>query len=148
MALIFNSNDLITENNKLHIFANLALDLAPVGMNVCLGDSLQDYALIRLDRKSNRTPLKVRTRGQVTISDQLFLVGHPLGLPLIYSPSASVNENTNLVEGMLVGGEKDLETNENGHFQKYITYTPTNKSDKLKGESITRIKFILPFMLK
>jgi len=111
-------------------------------------DNLQDYAIIRLDRKSKRTPLKVRTSGQLATSDQVFLIGHPLGLPLIYSPSASINENTNLVEGILVRGEKDLETNETGQCQKYITYTPKKKSDKLKGESVTRIKFILPFMLK
>lgn len=248
VAMIFGSDDLITENNQLLIFANLLEDLPPVGMNICPNErfadhhayrracsgflisedllataghcfesqyycdnqliafdvdadseisrgfktsekniyhckeivspvydrgSLQDYAIVRLDRKSDRVPLKLRTKGSVSTNDQVFLIGHPLGLPLVYSPQAAISENvdplffkarvnsfhgnsgspifnakTQLVEGILVRGEEDVESDETRQCQKYIKYFPANESDKLRGESVTRIKFILPFLLR
>jgi hypothetical protein len=246
VALIFNSNDLITVNNQLVIFANLLEDLPPVGINICpqerfashhayrnacsgflVGpdllvsaghcfedqyfcdnqliafdvdaasetprgfktnekniyhckeiiaqvhdrESLQDYALIKLDRKSERAPLKMRTSGSLSLNDQVFLIGHPLGLPLNYTGASAIGENsqpnffkarvdsfhgnsgspifnsqTQLVEGILVRGELDSEMDANRHCQKYIQYTPASGGDKYKGESITRIKFIEPFL--
>ncbi len=91
-----------------------------------------DFALIKLDRKvSDRTPLKMKTNGAPEIGDELFVMGHPSGLPLKYADGAkvfSVEENyfsTNLdtfggnsgspvfnaktleVEGILVRGDAD-----------------------------------------
>jgi hypothetical protein len=246
VAMIFNSDDLITENNQLIIFANLLLEPPPIGINICPNerfanhhayraacsgflvgpdllvsaghcfesqfscdnqliafdldadsevsrgfttderniyrckeviahiydeDRLQDYAVVRLDRKSDRMPLQLRTRGKISKKDKVFLIGHPLGLPLVYSAPAELvknmnprffkarinsfhgnsgspvfNAKTHLVEGILVRGEEDLETNEDGQCQKYIKYSPDKEVDKLKGESVTRIKFILPFL--
>jgi hypothetical protein len=246
VALIFNSDDLITENNQLLIFANLLLDLPPVGMNICPNEryadhhayksacsgflvgkdllataghcmdnqfscdnqliafdvdadseisrgfktqeeniyhckeivahfkqkgSMKDYAVIRLDRETDRQPLKVRTSGKITTKDQVFLLGHPLGLPLVFSPSAEISDNSNpvyfktrvnsfrgnsgsplfnaktfLVEGILVRGEEDLQFDEINQCQRYAKYLSTDVDFKLKGESVTRIKYILPFL--
>lgn len=246
VALIFNSDDLITDHGDLLIFANLLQDPPPIGINVCSNErfaehhayksacsgflvaddllataghcfdsqfscnnkliafdvdedseitrgfqtnknnifhckaivahvhekeSLQDYAVIRLDRKTNRTPLKIRKRGKISSKDQIVLIGHPLGLPLVYSPNAVIIENSNplffktrvnsfhgnsgspiinastfQVEGILVRGQEDLETDVTNKCQRYKKYSSTNAQDKLKGEDVTRIKYILPFL--
>jgi V8-like Glu-specific endopeptidase len=246
VAIIFSSDDLITENDKLLIFANCLNDPPPYGMNTCSSErfanhhayrsacsgflvaedllataghcfetqyscdnqliafdvdsnseisrgfkvdqkniyhckeivaqaynrnTLQDYAIIKLDRKSERAPLQMRTSGEILDNEQVFLIGHPLGLPLTYSPAAKIvddsnsiffkaqvnafhgnsgspvfNAKTQLVEGILVRGEEDVERDSTGSCEKYIKYLSTNDVDKLKGESATRIKYILPFV--
>lgn len=246
VALIFNSDDLITDHGQLLIFANLLLDVPPVGKNICPNErfaehhayqspcsgflvapdllataghcfdsqyscdnkliafdvdadseiprgfqteenniyhckeivahfhekgSMQDYAVIRLDRKSERTPLKMRMKGKISKKDQVVLIGHPLGLPLIYSPNAVINDNSNpiffktkvnsfrgnsgspifnartlLVEGILVRGQIDLKFDKAESCQRYMKYSSTNPIDKTKGEDVTRIKHILPFI--
>lgn len=246
VALIFNSDDLITDHGDLLIFANLLLDTPPTGMNVCPNErfaehhayksacsgflvapdllataghcfdnqfacdnkliafdvdadseinrgfqtnknnifhckkivahfhetgSMQDYAVIRLDRKSERTPLKIRMKGKISNKDQVVLIGHPLGLPLIYSPNAVISDNSNplffktkvnsfrgnsgspifnartlLVEGILVRGQIDLKFDKAENCQRYIKYSSTDPIDKSKGEDVTRIKHILPFI--
>jgi hypothetical protein len=124
-----------------------------------------------LDRETDRQPLKVRTSGKITTKDQVFLLGHPLGLPLVFSPSAEISDNSNpvyfktrvnsfrgnsgsplfnaktfLVEGILVRGEEDLQFDEINQCQRYAKYLSTDVDFKLKGESVTRIKYILPFL--
>lgn len=246
VALIFNSDDLITEHGQLLIFANLLLDVPPVGKNICPNErfaehhayqstcsgflvapdllataghcfdgqyscdnkliafdvdadseiargfqtdekniyrckeivahfhekgSMQDYAVIKLDRQSDRAPLKIRMKGKISIKDQVVLIGHPLGLPLIYSPNAVINENSNplffktqvnsfrgnsgspifnartlLVEGILVRGQIDLKFDDTNQCQRYIKYSTADRKDKSKGEDVTRIKYILPFI--
>ena len=131
----------------------------------------QDYAVIRLDRKTNRTPLKIRSRGKISSKDNLFMIGHPLGLPLTYSPNGKISENndelffktkinsfhgnsgspvfnakTFEVEGILVRGEVDLKTDDKNHCQRYVKYSSSNKEDNLKGEGVTRIRSIIPFL--
>lgn len=246
VALIFNSDDLITEHGQQLIFANLLSDTPPVGQNVCsdelfathhayrsacsgflVGEDLlataghcfedqyacdnqliafdvdsdseisrgfkaidkniyrcqeiishvydfetkQDYAVVRLDRKSERTPLKLRTSGKISLNDKVAMIGHPLGLPLVYSPGSEVIENSNplyfktkinsfhgnsgspifnaktfLVEGILVRGEEDFKMDKVNDCQRYMKYSSTNDADKLKSEGATRIQFILPFI--
>jgi V8-like Glu-specific endopeptidase len=53
---------------------------------------LQDYALIRLDRKvEDRTPLKYRTKGRVRVNTPLVVIGHPSGLPTKIADEARVS---------------------------------------------------------
>ena len=131
-------------------------------------ESKQDYAVIRLDREADREPLAIRIKGKISNKDQTLLIGHPLGLPLIYSPNAVINENSNryyfktrvnsfhgnsgspifnartlLVEGILVRGEVDIKYDNSQKCQRYIKYT---LADATKGEDVTRIKYILPFI--
>ncbi len=57
--------------------------------------SSEDWALIRLDRKvENRTPLRLR-RSLVPLRSGVFVMGHPVGLPLKYADGASVTEYEN-----------------------------------------------------
>lgn len=115
-----------------------------------------DYALIRLDRKVNRRPLKVRRKGKVSKGDKLFVIGHPTGLPtkialngkvkgvlLNYftanvdtfggnSGSAVFNQD-GIVEGILVRGKDDYE--EINGCKKPNTF----RQNALFSESVTHI---------
>ena len=97
-------------------------------------DGESDYSIIKLDRVAkNRTPLKLNRNRSIELSDQVFMLGHPFGLPLVLSQKTSILENlqshifktpldsfegnsgspvinakTFLVEGILISGQEDL----------------------------------------
>lgn len=51
-----------------------------------------DFALIRLDREVvGRTPLKMANKKSVT-GDSVFMIGHPMGLPMKYTDNAHIFE--------------------------------------------------------
>lgn len=57
-------------------------------------DLKQDFAVIKLNRKvKGRTPLKFRKVGYVKNNQELFVIGHPSGLPMKYAGDAQVLEN-------------------------------------------------------
>lgn len=59
-------------------------------------DSVNDFAIIELDRKvTARTPLKIRRSGKVEDKAELFVIGHPSGLPMKFTNDAIVMENSN-----------------------------------------------------
>lgn len=61
-----------------------------------LVDRNTDIALIKLDRKvKGRKPLKLRSFGKVNDGEELFVIGHPSGLPLKYADGATVFDNSN-----------------------------------------------------
>lgn len=91
-----------------------------------------DYALIRLDRKvTGRPTLKIAPKEQLFVGKQLFVVGHPSGLPTKLADHASINQvrsttfrsnldtfegnsgspifsaRSNAIVGVLDGGKKD-----------------------------------------
>lgn len=96
-------------------------------------NQFEDFAVIKLDRKvKNRTPLKVRKKGQVAQNTPLVVIGHPSMLPTKVSPGGTVllnddefqftttldtfqgnsgsavfNAKTGMVEGILVSGKTD-----------------------------------------
>ncbi len=98
------------------------------------GGNGRDWALVRLDRPAvGRKPVKFRRRGKIQKNRDLFVIGHPNGLPAKYADGASVRDNgpqpyfvANLdtyggnsgspvfdkqrvrVEGILVRGENDF----------------------------------------
>jgi hypothetical protein len=57
------------------------------------GTTGTDYAIMRLDRPTNRKPFKFRFGGKVTTGDFLAMVGAPDGLPLKIADSAYVINN-------------------------------------------------------
>jgi len=93
-----------------------------------------DWALVRLDRKvANHAPLKLNLGGTIANGAPVMVIGHPAGLPTKISGGAHVrdnskdgffvanldtyggnsgsavfNEDTGLVEGVLVRGEQDF----------------------------------------
>ena len=52
-----------------------------------------DYAVLRLDRKSDRRPYRFRTSGTVAIGTAINTLGSPTGLPLKFSTNATVTDN-------------------------------------------------------
>lgn len=53
--------------------------------------TIRDYAVIRLDRKvTGRSPLKYRKFGRPVIGTDLYVIGHPSGLPLKITDGAQV----------------------------------------------------------
>ena len=121
-----------------------------------------DYALIRLDRPaSNHKVLKIRRTGEANIGDELFVIGHPMGLPTkittggrvrsIANPdfmvtnldtyggnsgSAVFNAITGLIEGILVRGETDLMP-AGSCYKSYAC-----SEDSCRGEDVTRISLL------
>jgi hypothetical protein len=51
---------------------------------------VMDYAIIELDRDTNREALKMRKFGRPFLGTQLVIVGHPLGLPMKAADMATV----------------------------------------------------------
>lgn len=134
-------------------------------------DDSQDFAVIRLKKKvSGRKPLVLRSKGEITKDDQVFMIGHPLGLPLVSTGNALVNDTTNShffkatldsfegnsgspvfnsktfeVEGILVNGQDDfLEDLSKGCYRNQVYDQGTVGAPSILGESVSRISEILP----
>jgi V8-like Glu-specific endopeptidase len=123
-------------------------------------NSKLDYAIIRLDRiVTDRPYLKIRRTGKVSDYESLSLIGHPLGLPKIMSENISVMDNSDtftfktnadafsgnsgspvigyisgLVEGILISGRQDFETDYDNFCQKTIRCTDSDCG----GEKVQR----------
>jgi V8-like Glu-specific endopeptidase len=119
-----------------------------------------DYALIQLDRQSERSPLPIRKNSKISNTAKLVVIGHPSGLPTKISDGALIRSNKNkyyfqanldtfggnsgsavldsetgIVEGILVRGEHDyvMDSVSNCHRPKIC------KMNECRGEDVTRI---------
>jgi hypothetical protein len=125
-----------------------------------------DYAVVRLDRKiTDRTPLKIRRNGKVSNRDTLMVIGHPLGMPKMVASNVLIRDNSpsfifktnadtfsgnsgspviglesGLVEGILVRGDDDFETDMDNGCQHSAHFSDKGGS----GESVQRSTY-LPF---
>lgn len=53
-----------------------------------------DFAVIELDRAvKDRAPLTMRTSAKVSLGEDLFVIGHPSGLPMKFADNATVLDN-------------------------------------------------------
>ena len=122
-----------------------------------------DFALIRLDRKvTGRKPLAIHKKAKPANGDRLFVIGHPVGLPLKVAGNAKVrdaspkyffkadldtfggnsgsavfNASTNLIEGILVRGDVDFIDSPAGC--KVASVVP---QDGGRGEAVTKISVV------
>jgi V8-like Glu-specific endopeptidase len=121
-----------------------------------------DYALVRLDRPvTDRKPLTLREGGSVAAGDELFVIGHPSGLPAKIASGAKVREvNTNVftanldtfsgnsgspvfnaktfeIEGILVAGETDYVPQGSCNVSKACS------DDSCRGEDVTPVSVLL-----
>lgn len=120
-----NANVIISNNDIYRGISIVARKLENAGA---------DYALVKLDRAVvGRTILPVRRTGKIMNDRAVYVIGHPSGLPVKYAPNAIVRDNsqakffvanldtyggnsgspvfdqeTNLVEGILVRGDTDF----------------------------------------
>ncbi len=123
-----------------------------------LADDGTDFALVRLDRAvTGRVPVVTRTSGKIANTADLFVIGHPCGLPQKYAPGAKVRHNSpkpyfvaNLdtyggnsgspvfnardykVEGILVRGDNDFVHNGSCYVSLVCPSTGC------RGEDVTR----------
>ena len=130
--------------------------------------TMDDYALIRLDRKVvNRTPLTVRKEGKIESGTKIVVIGHPTGLPTKVADNAWVRDNnrdkyfaanldtfggnsgsavfnadTGVVEGILVRGEQDYEYD----YSQGCRVVFKCKDNGCRGEDVTRITNIQALM--
>ncbi|MCX5792348.1 MAG: serine protease [Elusimicrobia bacterium] len=127
----------------------------PTGQN--LGP---DYALIKLDRKvAGHKPLPINRSGTIAKGAKIFVIGHPVGLPLKVAAGATVrdsskkgyfvadldtfggnsgspvfNASTKKIEGILVRGDTDFIKSPAG-CTTMATYEQTGG----RGEDVTKI---------
>ena len=124
--------------------------------------TMLDYAIIKLDRKvAGRTPLRLRSQGQIERGEEVVVIGHPSGLPTkiadqgfvrshsfddiyfttnsdtfgINSGSAVFNRTTGLVEGILVRGDQDYAYD----YQRNCTAVWQNSDLGGRGEDVTSV---------
>lgn len=121
--------------------------------------SKDDYAVIELDRKSDRRPLTFRKKGKIAKGTDVLVIGHPTGLPTKITDGAKVrslggkffvanldtyggnsgsavfNAKTSEVEGILVRGENDYV------YDSALGCQVSNKctNDGCRGEDVTYI---------
>ncbi|HBA61774.1 MAG TPA: serine protease [Elusimicrobia bacterium] len=134
------------------------------------GQSLgPDYALIKLDRKvTGRKPLPVNRKPALAKGTKIFVIGHPVGLPLKVAGDSTVrdagkigyfvadldtfggnsgspvfNTVTNKIEGILVRGDTDFLRSPAGCVTM-ATYEQTGG----RGEDVTKIDALSAFIPK
>lgn len=125
-----------------------------------------DFVIIKLDRSTRREPLKLRTYGTIKNNDELFMIGHPMGLPQILvqsitpnvktdskvftvdadafsgnSGSPLINAKTNHVEGILIKGALDFERNLDTGCLSEKVYETEGQEKALKISEIPRFKY-------
>jgi hypothetical protein len=125
-----------------------------------------DFALVLLDRPVlGRSPLPIRQTGRINDSQSLVVIGHPSGLATKFAAGASVrsntsdayfvanldtyggnsgsavfNEQTGVVEGILVRGETDFKF-KNGCYVSNVCDV-----DGCRGEDVTRVSEVLSYV--
>ena len=122
-----------------------------------------DYALVQLDRKvTDRAPLEINRKRNLKEGAPIFVIGHPVGLPVKIAGDAKVrdkghrawfstdldtfggnsgsavfNANTNLIEGILVRGGTDFVSSPAGCKTQL-----RSGQDEGKGEAVTKIAML------
>lgn len=115
-----------------------------------------DFVIIELDRDVlDATPLKMRSKNNITEKSKVFMIGHPLGLPLIKTSDAKVklidsvftfeasldsfegnsgspifNAKNFEVEGILYSGKEDFTKDVANQCLKYKKYKETSKNSE------------------
>lgn len=129
-------------------------------INALLNRAGPDFAVIQLDRKvEGRRPLPVNRAGDLKAGDRIFVIGHPVGLPVKVAGNASVrttdpkaffltdldtfggnsgsavfNARTNKIEGILVRGGTDFVDSPAGCKVQYKV-----GQGEGKGEAVTKM---------
>lgn len=130
----------------------------------------QDFAIIKLEKAvKGRAPLKLNLSREMSAGTFVFMLGHPLGLPMTWSKKVKVNDSigpfsfkapldsfvgnsgspvfnaeTMEVEGILVRGEEDFVKDAQKECYVYSKFEPAESPEK--GEGISKIIELLPFL--
>lgn len=93
------TNDMKFINNRKlefeedNIFEVESIIVSKLEDNTEYGDE-EDYAVLKLKRKSKRNPYRFRTSGSVLFEGAINTIGSPKGLPLKFSTNATVVDNS------------------------------------------------------
>lgn len=135
--------------------------------NLVNGGPGPDYAIVQLDRKvTGRKPLAVSREKKISAGEPIFVIGHPMGLPLKVAGGAKVrdtsaryfffsdldtfagnsgsavfNARTKLIEGILVRGDKDFLPSPAG-----CNIVAVQPQEGGKGESVTKISVLQKYI--
>ncbi len=135
--------------------------------NALFNKSGPDYALVQLDRKvEGRKPLPVSRNSRLKAGDRIFVIGHPVGLPVKAAGGAGVrdtgsraffltdldtfggnsgsavfNAATNKIEGILVRGGTDFVDSPAGCKTQYRT-----GQNEGRGEAATKISMLEKYL--
>lgn len=164
---VFDYGNIIEEKNILKLSKKNIYRCAEIISHSLDRITRNDYALIRLDRITDRSPLEVRKSGKIKNRAKLATIGNPSGLPTKISGNGEVRKNKNdyffqtnldtfhgnsgapvidlktgLVEGILVRGEKDYEIDK----VKNCLRPKVCKMKDCRGEDVTRITNIKELM--
>lgn len=124
-----------------------------------------DFAIIKLDKVTDRKPLAVRSTGAPAVSQEIFVIGVPTGLPLKIADGAKIRKvgdifltanldtyggnsgspvfnNAGEVEGILVRGDTDYVYNS----QKGCYVSNIVADNGGSGEEVTLTKNFLKFI--
>lgn len=158
---VFNYTDKTTNIAKKNVYSCKQVIGQNYGASIF---NVKDYAIIKLDRKSEREPLEVRTKGSVDRGDDVAVIGHPSGLPLKIADNAKVMKNypftfkTNLdtfagnsgspvinvregvVEGILVQGADDYVIDRASSCRRVAHRANSRSESTERVFKITRIK--------
>lgn len=145
-----------------------ALDTNPTPASLqANGGPGADYAIIKLDRKvTGRQPLPISRLSVPAKGDKLFVIGHPVGLPLKVAGNATVRDaspkyffntdldtfggnsgsavfsaRTNLIVGILVRGDVDFVDSPAGC--KVASVVPQNGG---RGEAVTKLAVVQQYI--
>jgi hypothetical protein len=171
--IIFNTR-VNTENKSGYKVSNRDIyECDEIVKSVFDPDTFQDFSIIKLKKKVyGIKPLKLRNKGLISTNDQVFMIGHPMGLPLVATANSFINDISNPhyfkatldsfegnsgspvinsktleVEGILVRGEEDFLQDEKEQCYRNVVYEQGSKAmPSLKGEGVSRINDLLPFI--
>ncbi len=136
-------------------------------LNALLNRIGPDFAVIQLDRKvEGRRPLPVNRNDDLKAGDRIFVIGHPVGLPVKIAGEASVrttdpkaffltdldtfggnsgsavfNARTNKIEGVLVRGGTDFVDSPAGCKVQYRV-----GQNEGKGEAVTKMSKVRKYI--
>ncbi|MDA8243808.1 MAG: serine protease [Elusimicrobia bacterium] len=136
-------------------------------VNALLNRAGPDFALVQLDRKvEGRKPLQINRGKDLKEGDRIFVIGHPVGLPVKVAGDASVrsakpraffmtdldtfggnsgsavfNARTNKIEGILVRGGTDFADSPAGCKTQV-----RNAQNEGRGEAVTKISVLQKYI--
>ncbi len=159
-AWVFDYSNTIAERSEFKINQKDVYTCTQIISRSLDRETQNDFALVKLDRVTDRVPLSYRKTGEISRNAKLLVIGHPSGLPTKIADGAYVraidnsyffqanldtfggnsgspvfNVKTGLVEGILVRGETDYVLD-----QAPDCYRPKVCTMKdCRGEDVTRI---------
>jgi V8-like Glu-specific endopeptidase len=89
-SIKFNAAENYFEFDENNVFEAVDVLASKLSNKYVKDDVKEDYAVIKLDRQSNRAPYRFRTSGAVKENTNIYTIGAPSGLPLKFSKEAKV----------------------------------------------------------